>query len=141
MAVYEDQSAYLTALCAADPGAVKAFAETLLADGRDVDVLKNRTGLVMVPSTDSVEGTHFHLGEVLIAEAHVRIGSAEGYCAVMGRDLEQAIAIAVIDALVQGRELLEKIEPFLAKCVGARDKADEELLKKVEATRVEMETF
>lgn len=39
-----------------------------------------------------------HLGEVLVAEAHLKLADAEGYGMVVGRDLEHAMAMVLIDA-------------------------------------------
>jgi alpha-D-ribose 1-methylphosphonate 5-triphosphate synthase subunit PhnG len=121
---------------------VKAFADGLLPTLEPVEVLENRTGLVMLPMNDPVQGISFYLGEVLVSEAHVRIagGQAEGYAACLGRDLQQALALALIDAA-------NALTPggshccFLAQMTSVVDEADRLLLSQVEATRVEMETF
>ncbi|MBC8100230.1 MAG: phosphonate C-P lyase system protein PhnG, partial [Armatimonadetes bacterium] len=89
----------LTTLTHAPPADVKAFAEDVLAQLGAVQVLVNRTGLVMLPYTDSAQGTVFHLGEVLVSEAHIRLpDGAEGYAMCTGRDLVQALAVAILDA-------------------------------------------
>lgn len=173
-----DQSHYLSVLAQTPPAHLKEFTETILAQIDDVQVLQNRTGLVMLPYTDSVQGTPFHLGEVLMSEAHVRVNGQEGYGACTGRDLEQSLAIAILDAIMQqatpsapkglpslpaGREhvtppprpvgtrgearrglitsLQTAITNFVAAQAQAQQDADLELLRKVEATRVEMEVF
>lgn len=135
------QSEYLSILTNVPAERIKPFVDELLPQLGEIDVLKNRTGLIMIPYTDSVAGTPFHLGEVLVAEAHVRVGEREGYAAVLGRDLEQALAVAILDAAVQSALLLDKIEPFIAAEAARQAAADEALLRQVEATRVEMETF
>jgi alpha-D-ribose 1-methylphosphonate 5-triphosphate synthase subunit PhnG len=106
-----------------------------------VDVLQNRTGLVMVPYTDSVQGSVFHLGEVLVAEARVRLDTQEGYGAVMGRDLAQALAVAILDAALQANQCTPQIWDFVHAEAVKQTEAEELLLRQVEATRVEMETF
>jgi alpha-D-ribose 1-methylphosphonate 5-triphosphate synthase subunit PhnG len=136
------QSETLTILTHAPADAVKQLAESVIPSLGDVLVLQNRTGLVMLPAIDSAEGTTFHLGEILTAEAHIRLGSGvEGYGMCIGRDLEQAMAIALIDAAVTARIDLTEIEPFLAQQAELQRQADETLLRQVQATRVEMETF
>src|SRR5579859_4173059 len=98
-----DQSHYLSVLSRAAAPAVKQFADMLIPQLGAIEVVRNRTGLVMTPMVDTAEGSSFYLGEVLVAEALVRIGPIEGYGACLGRDLEQAVAIALIDAaLVAG---------------------------------------
>ncbi len=97
----------------------------------------------MLPATDTVHGTIFHLGEVLMAEAHVRLDAhgIEGYGACLGRDLQQALAIALFDgalrAGVQRNAILSFVESTRADLVAQASA----LALKVESTRVEMETF
>ncbi len=69
------QSDTLTVLSHAPAAQVKALAESVIPQLGDILVLQNRTGLVMLPAVDSAEGTTFQLGEILTAEAHVRLGS------------------------------------------------------------------
>lgn len=123
---------------------VKALAEIILPELDDITVLKNRTGLVMLPYTDSSQGTVFHLGEVLVAEAHIRLNdedATEGYGMVVGRDLTFAMAIAVIDAAMGAGLQTETIDNFLIEQHAAQSTADDVLLRKVESTRVNMETY
>lgn len=136
------QSDYLTILTHAPAEAVKQIAEDILGALGDVQVLVNRTGLVMLPYTDTAKGTRFHLGEVLVSESCVRIGSrAEGYAVCMGRDLEQSMAIALIDAALQAQIETVRLEAFIREQQTVQRAADELLLRQVEATRVELETF
>lgn len=134
--------ALLTTLTHAPAEPVKQLAEALLSALGDVRVLTNRTGLVMLPYTDSVTGAAFHLGEVLVSEAHIILSSGvEGYALVTGRDLVQALAIAVIDAAYRAGVETGRIEAFVREQAEAQAAADRDLLMQVEATRVELETF
>lgn len=136
------QSDYLTILTHAPADTVKQVAEDILNALGEITVLVNRTGLVMLPYTDTAKGTRFHLGEVLVSESRVRIGSgAEGYAVCMGRDLEQSMAIALIDAALQAQIETTQLEAFIGEQQAAQQAADELLLRQVEATRVELETF
>ncbi|MDZ4765888.1 MAG: phosphonate C-P lyase system protein PhnG [Chloroflexota bacterium] len=136
------QSDALTILTHAPADAVKALAEALIPQLGDIAVLVNRTGLVMLPYTDSAGGATFHLGEVLVSEAHVRIADdVQGYALVMGRDLVFALACALIDAAYQTHIETEKIDLFLNAQQKLQQDADTQLLQQVEQTRVEMETF
>jgi len=144
--VYTDQGVYLSILTTTPAHEVKTFVEALLAQVTAVEVLTSRTGLAMLPFTDSVKGVNFYLGETLLAEAHVRVGAQEGYAACLGRDLEQAIALAILDALLQSHEptaLLEQpaILHFVAVAHAQQQAQESLLLRKIEATRVELETF
>ncbi|GAA0604825.1 hypothetical protein GCM10008943_20500 [Paenochrobactrum glaciei] len=121
---------------------VKAFAEKLLNQHDDIKVLKNRTGLVMLPMRDTVKSTDFHLGEVLVAEAHIQNNQGlQGYGMVIGRDLEQAMAMAVIDLSFAAKKTAEEICNFVEEGEKSILKMDEDVLRNVEATRVQMETF
>jgi len=125
---------------------VIALADDILTRFEDVKVLQNRTGIVMLPYRDSARGVIFHLGEVLMAEAHIRSRlpsgrEVEGYGACLGRDLQHALAMAVLDAALRGGVEAERIEAFVASQAAALAARDSALLTKVEATRVTMETF
>ena len=140
------QSAYLSILTGVPTYRLKPFVESLISSLGNIDVLLNRTGLIMVPGTDTVQGTNFHLGEVLVSEAHVRIefstGSVgEGYAACLGRDLEQSLAIAILDAALQAEVMSETIFNFIKTEADLQTHNDSQLMRRVEATRVEMETF
>lgn len=136
-----DQSNYLTILARSPAEAVKRFADDLIPRLGAIDVVTNRTGLVMTPMQETAQGSTFYIGEVLVAEAHVRAAGAEGYAACLGRDLEQALAIALIDAAVAGAVELDSIHAFVREQAEAQEVAERELLRQVQATHVEMETF
>jgi alpha-D-ribose 1-methylphosphonate 5-triphosphate synthase subunit PhnG len=136
-----EQAIRLGVLTHAPADATKAFAETLLEQIGDIEVLRNRTGLIMLPMTEPAQGTSFYLGETLVAEAHVRLGHVEGYSLCLGRDLEQALAVAIIDAAAAADIARNDIETFVAEQAMQQAVDDDLLLREVEATRVEMETF
>jgi alpha-D-ribose 1-methylphosphonate 5-triphosphate synthase subunit PhnG len=131
----------LSVLTRAPPDPVKSFVDNLLPALGAVEVLHNRTGLVMLPLTESVQGATFYLGEVLVAEARVRLGNHDGYAACLGRDLQQALAIAILDAALAAGVHRDRITTFVEALAADLAAADEHLLRQVEATRVEMETF
>jgi alpha-D-ribose 1-methylphosphonate 5-triphosphate synthase subunit PhnG len=134
--------AALTLLTHAPAEAVKDLAEALLPHLGEVRVLSNRTGLVMLPYTDSAAGTLFHLGEVLVSEAQVEIaGGVPGYALCTGRDLVQALAIALLEAALRAGIATDTITAFLHAQAQQQAAADATLLQKVEATRIDMETF
>ena len=138
-AMPQDHGAFLSALARAGDGPLKAAAEAALPKLGAVEVVASRTGLVMLPMRDTVQGTDFFLGEVLVAEAHIRARGAEGYGMVTGRDLERAMAVAVLDA---ARALgLPEADEFARTEAERQASADRETLRRIEATRVDMETF
>ena len=132
----------LRILARARPAPLKALAETLIEPLGDIAVVTNRTGLVMVPMRDTVENVDFHLGEVLVSEAHIAdVAGRVGYGMITGRDLERAMAMAVVDlALAVGIEG-EAVRRFIESEHQHQTALDEALMRRVEATRVEMETF
>lgn len=142
MADQTDRHAFVLAtLARGNDAEIKQFAEQLLDSIDEVDVIANRTGLVMLPMRDTVEGTAFHLGEVLVSEAHIKALGQDGYGMKTGRDLEAAMAIAVIDAAWQAEHQRSRIDEFVAAQAEMIAANDNERMRAVEATRVNMETF
>ena len=148
------QQMALALLSRANADQVKALANGLLPELTrlgSLEVIQNRTGLVMLPYRDTVQGTQFFLGEVLVAEGHVRFTAnsdsrletrvAEGYGAMLGRDLEAALSVALIDLCVQLGVNPSSVAVFLEHEKTVQDNADDMLWRKVESTRVQMETF
>ena len=136
-----DQSHYLSILSRTPAEEVKRFVDQLIPSLGAIEVLQNRTGLIMASMTDSAQGTPFYLGEVLVAEAHVRIDAAEGYAACLGRDLQQALAIAILDAALVAGDARPEIGRFIQDQATALEAADHDLFEQIAETRVEMETF
>lgn len=129
----------LTILARADAARIKCLAEQILPTLGTVDVLVSRTGLVMLPLRDTVKGTDFFLGEVLVAEAHIRARAVDGYGMIAGRDLERAMAMAVVDV---ARQLgVAEVQEFIAAEAEIQAAEDDARLRLIESTRVEMETF
>ncbi|MGF1658308.1 MAG: phosphonate C-P lyase system protein PhnG [Rubrimonas sp.] len=135
--------AALETLAAMDPAKLKAEAEAILPLLGAVEVIESRSGLVTLPMRDTVRETDFLLGDVLAAEAHLRLPAfgVEGYGMVIGHDLERAMAMAVIDAARAAGVETDRLEAFLAAAAAEIAEAEDALLRRIEATRVEMETF
>lgn len=131
------RGAALEVLARCDATALKNLAETLLVEMGEIDVQLNRTGLVMVPMRDTVKGTDFFLGEVLVAEAQITSQGRQGYGLRAGRDLEAAMAMAVAEMALEDA----RTKAFVAEQARKLATADHEFLCAIEATRVEMETF
>jgi alpha-D-ribose 1-methylphosphonate 5-triphosphate synthase subunit PhnG len=131
----------LSVLCQARPAPIKALAEHLIPDLEPITVLKSHTGLVMLPYTDTVQETPFHLGEVMACEVHLVAGGGEGYAVCMGRDLEFATALALIDAALSTGHEREAIYTLADQEAAYQVAQDGQTLRAVATTRVEMETF
>ena len=137
-----NHAAALNILARARPERLKHLAETLLLEMGEIAVLTNRTGLVMVPMRDTVENVDFHLGEVLVSEAHIAGAAGHvGYGMVTGRDLERAMAMAVLDLRLAEQGGDPAIAKFLAEESEFFAAEEDCRMRQVEATRVEMETF
>ncbi len=137
------QAEILSILNNSNSEAIKTFTDGLLElpEFQDLAVLENRTGLAMLPAVDSAQGTTFHLSEVLLSVARVKLRKSEGYNAVLGRDLEQALAIAILDAALAEEIQTKQILEFVEAQKLLLDSSDNFLLAQVESTRVQMETF
>jgi alpha-D-ribose 1-methylphosphonate 5-triphosphate synthase subunit PhnG len=138
-----NQTQYLSILTLTPASDVKQFTEAMLDTLGQISVFQNRTGLVMLPYRDTAQGSAFYLGEVLVAEAHIKLENynIEGYAVCTGRDLEQALAVALLDAALQADIEKTRIETFIDEQQQRQQANDEMLLKQVESTRVVMETF
>lgn len=131
----------LSALARTDVTRLKAFAETLIEDLGDIEVLQSRSGLVMLPIRDTAGGVAFHLGEVLMSEAHIRREGVDGYGMRRGHDLEASMAMALVDLALASNIRTADCTAFCAREAKALHDQDEDVLRRVEATRVNMETF
>ncbi|MEI6208547.1 MAG: phosphonate C-P lyase system protein PhnG [Desulfuromonadales bacterium] len=98
-----------------------------LLAGQEIEVvMQPRTGLVMMPLTDSFL-TDFNLGEVLVTEAGVSVDGIKGYGMVTGDDPRRALARAAAAAILTGGE-----SPLRARLVA--------LLEKHESLRLQAHT-
>lgn len=135
----------LGVLARAEAEPLKDFAEKLLPALGEIDVLQSRSGLVMLPMRDTAQGTAFHLGEVLVSEAHIRMAGREadheGYGMRRGRDLEAAMAMALVDLALDAGVATDDCSAFLAAQAKRQSAEDGATLRRIEATRVDMETF
>jgi alpha-D-ribose 1-methylphosphonate 5-triphosphate synthase subunit PhnG len=99
------------------------------------------TGLIMLRGRTGGGGAPFNMGEATVSRASVRIDSGEvghGYC--LGRDVEKAKLIAVIDALFQREP--DNIEfAILRPLRDAAYAADKQRREETAATKVEFFTM
>ena len=131
----------LSVLARADAIKLKSFAETLISDLGEIEVLQSQSGLVMLPMRDTAKGVAFHLGEVLMSEAHIRKGDVQGYGMRRGHDLEASMAMALVDLAMSTDVRRADCKAFCEAQAKALQQADDDALRRVEATRVNMETF
>jgi alpha-D-ribose 1-methylphosphonate 5-triphosphate synthase subunit PhnG len=134
------QSEYLSIMSRAEAGRLKSMAEQVLDALEDLKVVENRTGLIMTPCRDTAAGDAFHLGEVLASEARVEIDGVTGYGVCLGRDNEQSLAMAVLDAALQLGRCTGAVEAFLQSEHALQQAEDAALRGRIEKTRADMET-
>lgn len=137
----DKHSQNLDTLARADAVRLKTFAELLIPALGSIEVLLNRTGLVMLPMRDTAQGISFHLGEVLVSEAHIRSNGSDGYGMRCGHDLEASMAMAIVDLAMSKGVRSSTCKDFCEKEAERLADIDEETLRAVESTRVNMETF
>ncbi|GFE67340.1 phosphonate C-P lyase system protein PhnG [Litoreibacter roseus] len=130
----------LSVLARVDAAKLKSFAETLIPDLGEIEVLQSQSGLVMLPMRDTAKGVAFHLGEILMSEAHIRKGDMQGYGMRRGHDLEASMAMALVDLAIAAEVRSADCRAFCDAQAETLQKADEDVLRRVEATRVKMET-
>ena len=131
----------LSALARTDAARIKQFAETLIAPLGQITVHQSRTGLVMLPMRDTAGGATFHLGEVLVSEAHVSRDGVEGYGMRRGRDLQAAMAMSLVDLAIASGIEVARCRAFCQQEATRQAEDDRNTLRRVQATRVDMETF
>jgi len=85
-------------LVAGDPSMRRTLAQEV-RDAAKVEVLSSpRVALIQVTVRESARRSLFHLGEVLVSEAKVLVDGHVGLGLLLGRDLEAALELALIDA-------------------------------------------
>ena len=85
-----------------------------------VDVTPAHQGLVLCQVRETARNQRFYLGEALMSEARVRIGSTVGLGAALGGNGELARDLAVIDAALSQPEPLPVAAELEAELVAAK---------------------
>lgn len=125
-----------------DPHVSHEWAE-MLRERYPVQVLEPaRAGLVMVQVRETARRSVFHLGEVLITEAKVRVAETSGLGLLRGWDPERATDLAVIDAAC--RAGLPEIAAWETRLLEAEAHLDAQLADEralLETSRVDFQTM
>lgn len=124
-----------------DRKAVRDLLERLA--GFEIEVVREpRTGLVM-QSVNDCFGTEFHIGEVLITEAEVRVDDQRGWAMVMGDSSDKAMLAACLDAISRssGVELDPSIRDEISRWLALADKTKNDEAKLAATTRVNFESM
>lgn len=130
------------AILAMDSSTVRLLLERIAK--LEVEITKKpETGLVMMNVTDCFD-TDFHLGEVLVTTAEVRVADMRGWGMIMGDESERAILLACIDGILQRREIIDlwpEIERELSDWLKTANEAIEDESKLAATTRVNFESM
>lgn len=102
------RSQWLRQWSALPPAKVKAAADTLAQRYRVEDLGLAQAGLGLLPLADSALGEPYFLGEIPLAQAHVRVcdghgQSAEGAALLLDDRAGVARALAILDAVLAAR--------------------------------------
>jgi alpha-D-ribose 1-methylphosphonate 5-triphosphate synthase subunit PhnG len=127
-------------------GRVVALELAALIEGEAavVDVSAPRQGLVMCEVRETARNSRFYLGEALMSESRVRIGSTDGLGVVLGDDDELARALAVIDAayaLPEPPACLAEVTARILNAEQALAQRRERAERRVAASRVSFDTM
>lgn len=109
-----------------------------------VDVTPSHQGLVMCQVRETARNQRFYLGEALMTEVRVRIGSTVGLGAALGADDQLAHDLAVIDAALSQPEPLAacvQIEAELEQAEQALELARARRVARTMASRVSFDTM
>lgn len=88
-----------TRILVCSPGDVARRLSRIILENHDVRIVEEpNEGLVMIRMRETARNSLFHLGEVLVTEAKVRIGTSIGIGILQGQDSQKAFDLAVIDA-------------------------------------------
>lgn len=139
-----DREHWVCALAAADRGKLAALADRIRERAEIAPLAPPREGLMLMQTRDSVAGAAFHLGEIPMARAHLRLtapeGSAEGGAALMSDDLALVTRLAILDAALTA-ELPEapEIEALIAEGMAARAEVQARRALALDRTRVDFQ--
>ncbi len=111
----------------------------------EIQIKKNPVaGLIQMKVIDTFE-TEFYLGEVLVTEAEVMYRNHQGYAMILGEDLEKALLLASVDALLNSENdsdqmkssLFQKLEQLISNYKNTRQVEEKIIMQ----TKVDFKTF
>jgi alpha-D-ribose 1-methylphosphonate 5-triphosphate synthase subunit PhnG len=92
---------WLSVLAQARPEVLAVLAAPVEASGRAEVIRPASRGLLLATVEDSVEGSAFHPGEILVTTCEVRMDHALGHAVILGADDDKARHCALLDAALQ----------------------------------------
>ena len=94
---------------------------------RTSEITRARSGLSLLTVRDGALGQRWHVGEMPVTSAHLRVDDpdgrhAEGGACILADDLEWAWALAAADAILQGRlSGYEELRSLVDEGLGLRE--------------------
>lgn len=129
------------ALSVAEPSALLAMAERVAA-AADVELVAGpEAATMLVRLTESVRGEPFHLAEVVVSQAEVRVDGHRGDGLVLGSDPRRALAAAVCDGAAEAGVLADEVAALVAEAEAEGDAAWRREQARVAPTRVAVEVL
>ncbi|MCJ2069729.1 phosphonate C-P lyase system protein PhnG [Methylobacterium sp. J-030] len=105
------------------------------------DLRAPETGLVMATGRIGGDGRPFHVGEVSVTRAAIRLADgATGFAYHLGRDRTKARLAAILDALWQEPARRTGVEAALAEAAARAEAERRQAARRTAATRVEFLT-
>lgn len=89
-------------LSKADQQILSDFAKEIQMSYETTVIKKPEKSLTMIKMREPVKESLFYLGEVMITEAIVEVGSHKGIAVTMGDNFEKTLNMSIIDAAVNG---------------------------------------
>ncbi|PDW04955.1 phosphonate C-P lyase system protein PhnG [Candidatus Viridilinea mediisalina] len=107
-----------------------------------VFITEPRTALVQLRMAEGVAESQFNAGEILVSEALLELAGHFGFGMVIGRDLQHATALAILDAALRmPGDPHADLRPHIDALSAALAAAQERRFAAAAATRVVFDTF
>jgi alpha-D-ribose 1-methylphosphonate 5-triphosphate synthase subunit PhnG len=138
------RESWVSALAAADPARVAAIAADIQARAEIELVAPSREGAMLLQLRDSVAGAAFHLGEIPVASAEVRLVEGErvahGGAVLLSDDRARVVQLAILDAaLAADWPDADEIGALIADGLARRFETERARAHILDATRVDFQ--
>jgi len=121
-----------------------ALSRLVIGEGDEITWLTPPTlGMVMARAEDGAKGDVFNLGEVLVTECQLQVGSHEGWAMLQGNRPQGVFAAAAIDAVAgnhAGHPALPALDARLQDLIAELDAIEAAERAALAATRVQFDT-
>ena len=106
-----------------------------------INVLRHpEIGTVMARGRMGGTGDSFNFGEITVTRCSIELHDVQGHGYVQGRDKDQSLSTAILDALLQTDAASELLEKVIKPIQEAKTTCEHSIKEKSEATRVDFFT-